>query len=199
MQEKSIHLELLPQFLVSFFSLGRHRDVEILALLLAEQLEPGGTQSSGAAGRQGLGTASRGPFPRAGEPPNPPQWLEGCFWVPRCPGDPHSPGNASTACCGGHTEPCCQSQTNPDPKPTDKLVFLVTATGTGVGKPLSISCPSRTARGTCQGQAGAAHPEHTERHSWVPQTPSHGTSDPQQPQRWRRTFHGAGTSDAGEV
>lgn len=163
MQEKSIHLKLLPQLLVSFFSLGRHRDVEILALLLAEQLEPGGTQSSGAAGRQELSTASRGPFPRSGEAPNPPRWLEGCFWVPRCPGDTQSPGNASSACCGGHTEPWCDSQTNPDPKPTEKLVFLVTATGTGVGKAPPSAAP--------QGQhvaRGSAHPEHTDRHPWVP-------------------------------
>lgn len=43
--------------------------------------------------------------------------MEGCFWVPRCPGDPQSPGSTSTACCGGHTEHWCHFQTNPDPKP----------------------------------------------------------------------------------
>lgn len=43
-QEKSIHLKLLPQLLISFFSFRRHRDIEILPLLLAQQLKPGGTQ-----------------------------------------------------------------------------------------------------------------------------------------------------------
>lgn len=165
MQEKTIHLKLLPQFLVSFLSLGRHRDIEILALLLAEQLEPGGTERTQVRGyREGgahlcSSTAPRGPFPRPGEPPNHPQWLEGCLWVPRCPGDPPSLERASSACSGGHTEPWCGSQTNPDPKPTDKLVFLVAATGTGWANPL----PSAALRGQHMAGAGTAHPEHTDR------------------------------------
>lgn len=75
-QEKSIHLKFLPQFLVSFFSLGRHRDVEILALLLAEQLEPGGMERTWVrgCGRQLLTppcSSTQGTLPRLRRSPKP--------------------------------------------------------------------------------------------------------------------------------
>jgi len=144
-QEKSIHLKFLPQFLVSFFSLRRHRDVEILPLLLAQQLKPGGTQqehqvrtAGRTVGRQGCvsrsehrsasaAPASRRPFPKVRRPPKPSNSTslptstrgERCWRGPSLSrgSQPGSRGSTPSARSGRHrAAPTPPPKYEPDPK-----------------------------------------------------------------------------------